>query len=316
MGFRYIDADTVYNNLDMQTCIDLMEDVFASLGRGEIENKLRSVLPVESNKIFGIMPGLIPYNNCVGAKLITVFHENFKQKMPSHQGVVVLFSTQDGSVLGAVDGMAITAIRTAAVSAVATKYLSNENSHTLALLGAGVQAATHLNAITKVRDIKKVNVWSVFPDEAKDFIEKQSANYPEIEFTCHLQGEYCASDADIICTVTSSHTPILKGEWMKKGAHINAVGACAKNDRELDTNCVQISKFVCDNHTSCVNESGDYLYPLNEGVITENHILCELGKVVCQQENIRKTEQDITVFEALGLAVEDIACAYYLLNNL
>ena len=314
MDIKYFSQEEIKQTLSMKTCIELMKQVFISLDNGTIENQLRTALPIEKSKLMGVMPALLPYEGVVGAKLITVFHENFKLNLPSHQGIVALFSTLDGHLLGVCDGMAITAIRTGAVSALATDFLANKNAHTLCLMGAGVQAGMHLEAISLIRDIKQVNVWSIYPQEAADFIEKYGQLYPNINFTAFDDGEKAAQTADIICTVTASHTPILKGEWLKKGVHINAVGACAAKDRELDALAVQKSKFVCDSLVSCLSEGGDFLLAQKEGLVDEEHILSQLGGVVNGKITVRESEEDITVFEALGLAVEDVACAAWLLK--
>ncbi|MEG1781657.1 MAG: ornithine cyclodeaminase family protein [Oscillospiraceae bacterium] len=315
MDIKYYNSQEVREKLSMKTCIELMRQVFLGLSKGEVTNQLRSVLPIESGKLMGVMPALLPYEEVVGAKLITVFHDNFKAKLPSHQGVVALFSTTDGQLMGICDGMAITAVRTGAVSAVATDCLANKSAQVLCLMGAGVQAGTHLEAISLVRELKKVNVWSIYQEEAKNFIEKYSKSYPQIDFTAFENPGEAVRDADIICTVTASHTPVLKGEWLKPGVHINAVGACSAKDRELDGQAMAKGKLVCDSRVSCLNEAGDYLLAKSEGMIVVEDILAEIGDVLSGKSHIRQSEDDITIFEALGLAAEDIACAAWLLKQ-
>lgn len=314
MDLKYISGREVFEKLDMKTCIGLMKDLFAALSDKKAENKLRSVLPIDSGKLMGIMPGSLPYTGTVGAKLITVFHDNYKIGKPSHQGIVALFSTEDGQPLGVCDGMAITAVRTGAVSGLATDLLAAKDADTLCLIGGGMQAVMHLKAMTGVRDIKKVNVWCPTTQESERFIASNKDRYPGIEFNSYADCDKAVADADIICTVTLSKTPVLKGEWVKKGAHINAVGACAAADRELDSPLVAESRFFCDSMVSCTNESGDYLYPLKEGLIDESHILAELGDVLTGKKSGRVSGDDITIFESLGLAREDLACAVWLLK--
>ncbi len=315
MDIKYFSAREINEKLDMKSCINIMEDVFTAFAEGKIENKLRSVLPVEHGKLMGIMPALLPYRDTVGAKLITVFHDNYKVGLPSHQGVVAVFSTENGSLQGICDGSAITAIRTAAVSALATKYMANKESATLCLLGGGVQAKMHLMAIPLVRNITKVTVWCPTIEESRAFCQNNKDIWPDIELVPYEQAEHAVKQADIICTVTPSPVPVLMGKWVQEGAHINAVGACAAANRELDSRCVAKSRFFCDSLVSCHNEAGDYLFPLKEGLITEDHILGELCDVISGKVAAREYDSDVTIFESQGLAREDVACASWLLNN-
>lgn len=315
MEIKYISPRQVYEKLTMEKCIGLMKGVFMAFAQDKAQNRLRSVLPVDSGKLMGIMPSLLEDRGAVGAKLITVFHENYKKGLPSHQGIVAVFSTEDGSLKGLCDGSAITAVRTGAVSAVATDILADRQASSLCLMGGGVQADMHLRRMKAVRDIKSVTVWCPTMEESRAFIERNEKNYPDITFTPCRDGRQAAENADIICTVTASHTPVLLGDWLKKGAHINAVGACAAKDRELDSACVAASRFFCDSFNSCRAESGDYLIPLSAGVIDAGHVVCDLARLVSGKCKGRQTAEDITVFEALGLAAEDLACAHWLLEN-
>ncbi len=315
MEIKYLSSREVYEKLDMDSCIGLMEEVFAALSNGEVENVVRSMLNTGEGGLLGIMPGLIPSKHAIGAKLITIFHDNYLQGLPSHQGIVAVYDTTNGTLKGICDGTSITAIRTGAVSAVATKYMSRPESTRLALLGSGVQAGTHLDAISRVRDIKEVTVWSNSLESMNSFIDKYSKKYPDMTIKGCETAQEAVKDADIICTVTPSHTPVLKGEWVKAGTHINAVGACARPDRELDSECVRKSKLICDAYSSCMAEAGDYLIPLREGVFGEDHLLGDLGGVVTGKVAVRTSDEDITCFEALGLAAEDVICADWLLRK-
>ena len=315
MDIKYLSASEVNEKLDMNSCIDIMKDIFMAFADEKIENRLRSVLPIDHGKLLGIMPAVMPHIETAGAKLITVFHDNYKIGLPSHQGIVAVFSTEDGQLQGICDGSAITAIRTGAVSALATDCMANKDATVMCLIGGGVQADMHLKAIPLVRDIKTVTIWCPAMEDSTRFVEKHKDEYSHITF---IPCENCADavkDADIICTVTPSSTPVLKGDWVKEGAHINAVGACTASARELDSECVVKSKLVCDNFVSCKNEAGDYLFPLKEGLITEDHILADLARVVSGKTVVRTSEKDITMFESQGLACEDVACANWLVNN-
>ena len=313
MNIRYVDAEEVTRRLDMNTCIAIMRQVFSEVVSGSSRSILRSVVPMNRG-ILGIMPAVLPDQNVAGAKLITVVHDNASRSLPGHQGIVAAFNASDGSLLGICDGTAITAIRTAAVSALATDVLANSDVQTLCILGSGVQADMHLNAICRVRPIRIVKVWSRSIEHAERFSQKWQSRYPDISIRSCTSAQEAVEGADIICTVTPSSTPILQGEWVKVGAHINAVGACAAKDRELDSECIRRAKLVCDSEHACRSESGDFLIPLKEGVIGEGHLLASLGDVITRRKRIRTSVFDITCFESLGLAEEDLACATYLLE--
>ncbi len=310
---RYISREEVVERLTHSQCIELMKQLFSQISEGKVTHKLRTAEVLAPGELFGLMPGVLPYAECVGAKAITIFHHNYEKGLPSHQGVVTIFETKTGALKGIVDGSAITAIRTAAVSAMATNLLANKDSKVLALLGAGVQAKNHLAAISLVRDLKKVNIWSIKRDECDRFIEEAKKLY-DIKFEVFDSVKTAVKQADIICTVTPAKDPILYGDWLKQGVHINAVGACQPKERELSTDCVVKSKLFGDSTLSVKNEAGDYLYPLKEGAITEEHYLGEIGDVLTGKLSGRTSESDITIFEALGVAVEDLACANWLLT--
>ena len=207
------------------------------------------------------MPGYLKKSGVLGTKIITVFPDNHRHGLPSHQGVVLLFDSNNGALKAVVDGSEITAIRTAAVSAIATDQLARKDSEVLCLLGAGQQARTHLEAMLLVRPIKVVKVWSRNSENAKRFKDEMEQKFNVLIKVCDT-AEEAACDADIICTVTSSKQPILKGVWVKEGAHINAVGACQPNDRELDSELVRKSMFYVDSIESATNESGRLSYSI------------------------------------------------------
>ena len=315
MELKYLNERQVNSMLDMKTCIGLMKDVFNAFASGKMENKLRSLFPVDAGKVFGIMPAVIPTEDVCGAKLITAFHTNHAKGLPSHLGIVAVFSNDDGQLQGICDGTSITAIRTAAVSAVATELMAKKDSETMCVIGGGVQADMHMKAITLVRSIRKVTVWCPTLAESERFCESHRAEYPGIEFIPCADCADAVKDADIINTVTPSAVPVLMGKWVKAGAHINAVGACGKANRELDTECVVKGRLFCDNYDSCKNEAGDYIFPLEEGAVTESHILGDLSEVISGKVTARNNDEEITIFESQGLACEDVVCAAWLLKQ-
>lgn len=312
---RVIDYKTAAELLTMEACILVMEEVLADLSAGRAEMSLRQVVPLDKPNLLGLMPGFLRKNGVAGAKLISVFPHNHVSGNPSHQGAVALFDTQTGTLLAVVDGRAITAVRTAAVSAVATRALAREDSAVLAILGTGEQAASHLEANLQVRPIRQVRVWSRTPGNARRFIEEQAAVLQGVEASAADSVRQAVVNADIICTVTASTEPVLRGEWVRAGTHINAVGACRAPDRELDSALVAASRLFVDRMESARNEAGDYLIPLQEGVIPDTHIVGELGELLEGRIEGRTDNGGITLFKSLGLAIEDLAAAHYIYNQ-
>ena len=312
---RVIDYKTAAELLTMEACIPVMEEVLADLSAGRAEMSLRQVVPLDKPNLLGLMPGFLRKNGVAGAKLISVFPHNHVSGSPSHQGAVALFDTQTGTLLAVVDGRAITAVRTAAVSAVATRALAREDSAVLAILGTGEQAASHLEANLQVRSIRQVRVWSRTPGKAQRFIEEQAAVLQGVEAAAADSVRQAVENADIICTVTASTEPVLQGEWVKAGAHINAVGACRAPDRELDSALVAAARLYVDRMESARKEAGDYLIPLQEGAIPDTHIVGELGELLEGRIEGRTDNGEITLFKSLGLAIEDLAAAHYIYNQ-
>lgn len=281
--------------LPVERCIAVMEDALTALARGEVHNPLRQAIRAPGTPgLLGLMPawraGETPY---YGLKEVCVFPENPKRGLDTHVGAVILHSGETGLPLAFVNASAITAIRTAAVSAVATKLLARPDAHVLAVIGAGVQAKAHLQAIPLVRDIREVRVYS-----------RTTAGAASVE--------EAVRGADIIVTATSSRDPVLRREWVAPGAHINAVGSSIASARELESDLVGASSLFVDRRESTVNESGDYLFALREGAVPgPEHIRAELGELLIGSAPGRTSEDEITLFKSLGLAIEDLAAAAF-----
>jgi ornithine cyclodeaminase len=292
--------------LTMGECIDLMEKTFAALGRGEAYQPLRmKVQPPGAPGLFGLMPawrgGSTPY---FGLKEVCVFPGNPARGLDTHLGAVLLHSGETGELLAVVNASAVTAIRTAAVSAVATKLLARPDSRRLAILGAGVQARHHLEAIPLIRTIDDVRVYS------------RSAVEGMAGATVCGTAEEAVREADIIVTATSSKEPVLKREWIRPGTHINAVGSSIPSARELDGATVAAASLFVDRRESTVNESGDYLFAVREGAISgPEHIRAEIGEILAGTARGRTSADEITLFKSLGLAIEDLASAAYLFEK-
>ena len=309
MKVLIVNQKEVAELLPMDECITVMEETLTAVARGEAVLPLRPVMRLaDKGGALGMMPGYLANIDAIGLKVITVFHGNHGTKYDSHQGAVMLFESKHGQLLSIMDASSITAIRTAAVSAVATRLLSRENARSLAILGSGVQAKTHLAAMRAVRTITDVRVWSRNTDHAREFSEKESKRHG-IPITVWANVEDAVRDADIICTTTGSRDPVLEGKWISPGTHINAVGSSIAVARELDASAVKMSSLFVDRRESTLNEGGDFLIAKQEGAVDDSHILGEIGEILTGQLKGRKNADEITLFKSLGLAVEDVASA-------
>ncbi len=297
--------------LPMGECVDVMAKALAGLARGEVLMPLRSVMWLpERVGALGTMPAYAGDRNVMGLKVISVFPGNHGTEFDSHQGAIMLFETKNGRPLAIVDATSVTAIRTAAVSGVATRLLAREGAGDLAILGSGTQARVHLEAMRLVRPIRRVRVWSRNRDHAALFAAREGQRHGlTVETSATAQD--AVADADVICTTTSSAEPVLKGEWIAPGAHINAVGSSVPFARELDTTAVVRSRLFVDRRESTVNEAGDFLFPKKEGVIGDDHIQGEIGEVLIGRVPGRRSADEITLFKSLGLAIEDVASAHH-----
>jgi ornithine cyclodeaminase len=297
--------DDVERMLTMAECIAVMEDALKALAQGEFHQPLRSLVRAEGAAGFlGLMPAYRGGPRAAYAlKEVCVFPGNPMLGLDTHLGAVLLHSGETGELLAVVNASAITAIRTAAVSAVATKLLAREDARTLAIVGAGVQARSHLAAMKLVRNIDDVRLVSRTRAKAEAIAG----------VTVFDSVEEAVRGADIIVTATSSREPVLQREWIAPGAHINAVGSSVAAARELDGATVAAAALFVDRRESTINESGDYLGALRDGAISgPDHIRGELGDLLLGRVEGRRSREEITLFKSLGLAIEDLAAAQFL----
>jgi ornithine cyclodeaminase/alanine dehydrogenase-like protein (mu-crystallin family) len=304
MSVRVIDEHDVRRLLPMTECIDVMAEALASLARGEVHNPLRFVIrPPGEQSLLGLMPahrgGPAPL---YGLKTVAIFPGNSARGLDSHQGFVALFDGETGETRAILNAGAITAVRTAAVSGVATRLLARDDASTLAILGAGIHARSHLEAMRAVHDFERVVVWSRTP-----------GRLPELEEAATAQE--AVRDADVIVTATSAVEPIIDRGWLKPGVHINAVGSSIPTTRELDTATVRDAALFVDRRESTINEAGDFLFPQREGAIGPEHIRAEIGELLIGAAEGRRSADEITVFKSLGLAVQDLAAAEHVLRR-
>lgn len=312
MKVHIINQEEVAELLPMAACIDVMADALAALARGEGILPLRPVMWLpEKVGALGMMPGYLGSINAMGVKVVSVFPGNQGTEFDSHQGAVMLFETEHGRLLALIDATEITAIRTAATTGVATRLLARPDARSLAILGSGVQARTHLEAMLLVRPIDQVRVWSRNRDHAAQFARRESERHG-LNVEAAPSVEAAVAGADIICTTTAAREPILPGALLTPGVHVNAVGSSVAFARELDTEAVVMSHLFVDRKESTVNEAGDFLFPKQEGALTDEHILAEIGEILTGAHPGRESSTEITLFKSLGLAVEDVASAHYI----
>ncbi len=307
-----VNQNEVPRLLPMKECIEVMARAFAALGRGEASMPQRQIvwLP-EKTGALGLMPAHLNALGVLGVKAVTFFPRNEGTNIDSHQGAVLLFEAGRGRLLAVMDATSVTAVRTAAVTGLATRLLAREDAGDLALVGSGVQARTHLEAMLLVRTIRRVRVASKTLEKAKSFADRESKRHSIAVTPCATVRE-AVEGADIVCAATSSRTPVVLGEWLSPGAHVNAVGSSVASARELDGAAVARSRFFVDRREAALAEAGDFLLARQEGAVTDDHIAGDLGEVLLGTVEGRRDAAEITAFKSVGLAVEDVAAAQHI----
>ena len=286
--------EEVRSLLRMEELIPAMASALRDLSAGKVEQPMRVVLPVSEHKgFFAVMPA---YGGALGAKLVTFYPNN--KGLHTHHAMILLFRPETGEPLVTMDGRLITEMRTAAVSAVATDALARRNASILAILGSGVQARSHLEALRIVRKFREVRVWS--PRNSQEFAR-------QFNITAAASAEEAARGADVIVVATSATTPVLLGEWLSPGTHINAVGATRPDWRELDDEALRRARIYVESREAALKESGD--------IIAAGHVFAEIGEVVAGSKIGRESDEEITLFKSVGVAVEDIVAADLVFRN-
>jgi ornithine cyclodeaminase/alanine dehydrogenase-like protein (mu-crystallin family) len=284
-----LDEDAVRRLLRMEDLIPAMARALAALSAGEVVQPVRLMLPVaEHNGYFLTMPART--DQALGAKLVTFYPGN--QDVPTHHAVILLFRPETGEPLATMDGRLITEMRTAAASAIATDRLGRPDASVLAILGSGVQAGSHLEALRLVREFREVRVWS--PRHARTFADR-------FGLRAAASAAEAVRGADTVIVATSSRTPVLRGEWLAPGTHVNAVGACRPDWRELDDEAVRRARLYVDSREAAIRESGD--------VIAAGEVAAEIGEVIAGTRPGRQTAEEVTLFKSVGVAVEDVVAA-------
>jgi ornithine cyclodeaminase len=315
MDIRVLRGPEVRKLLPMSECIDLMQRTMIAVSEGRVVLPLRSILVMPGDRgMMGMMPGYLADPECFGVKLVSLIPRNKPPQYSSHLGLVLLFEAEHGQPVALLDAAEITAIRTAAASGLATRLLARADAGDLALLGAGEQARSHLDAMLCARPLRRIRVWARDPVKAKAFADAEGALHRvpiEVASTVHD----AVAGADIICTTTKAREPILFGDWLSPGVHLNVVGSSIAAAAEIDTPAVVKSRFFVDCRNSTVNEGGEYLRALRAGAITPDHILGEIGEVANGSKEGRCSPLDMTLYKSLGIAPQDLASAHYVLEK-
>jgi ornithine cyclodeaminase len=294
--------------LDLDELIEAMQAALAEFSRGGAVQPVRTVLAVPESNYFGVMPAFVSTPTALGAKLVTVFHGNAARGLPSHLATILLLDSATGGLLAVLDGRYITEIRTAAVSAVSARLLALPQASTLAIIGSGVQARSHLEALLRVRALREVRVWSPTRAHRDEFVRVQ-ADRIGCPVLAADDVERAVRDAQLIVLATAATSPVLRSAWVADGAHIMAVGACRPDQREAETDLVVRARVFVDSRAGALAEAGDLVLPMAEGRFAPSDIAGELGELVAGDVTGRATDRDVTLFKSLGMAVEDVVTA-------
>ena len=308
---RLIDREEVARRLTYPVCIPIVHEAMIAFSRGETRQHLRSIIPLSGPRLFGILPGAMAADGPYGAKLISVSPDNFAKGLQSHQGLIVLFDPETDAPVCVVHAGEVTAIRTAAASAVATDALARTDATRLAILGYGEQAATHIRAIAVVRPLSHVTIWGRSPERAAVLAERM-ATERDVPISVATSVEQAVAEADIICTVTGAPEPILQGAWVRPGTHLNLVGSSYAGPAEVDNDLVVRARFIADSREGVLAQGGEFLRAKRAGLITDAHLVAEIGQVLAGAIPGRTSRDEITVYKSLGHVVQDLASAWAL----
>ena len=308
-AIRFIDAAEVRRRLDHRTCIDLMRDAMIALAQGRSQQLLRGIIDLGEGDLFGVMPGALDGAG-FGAKIISIFPDAAAHGS-SHQGVIILFDRASGAPVCVIDASEVTAIRTAAASAAATDALARIDACRLAILGTGEQAWHHVAAIRHIRPLDEVRIWGRSPEKA-DALAGRIVR--DLGLAAHAAASVADAvrGADIICTLTGAAEPILLDAHVADGVHINAVGSSRAGPSEIDEALVARARFVPDHREGVLAQGAEYLRASAAGLVTEAHVLSEIGHVFSGSSPGRLAASDVTIYKSLGSIVQDLACAAYL----
>lgn len=311
---QLFDATRVRSLLPMGECIEVMARAMRAISAGKVSSIPRTVMPLErTHGVLGLMPGACAALGLYGAKVLSLHPRSDSNGPPAVQGVLVVFEYESGTPVCVIDAAAVTAIRTAAASALATRTLARADARSLGILGCGVQAAAHIEAICSVRDIEEIRIWGRDHAKAEKLARAwQQSRAVAIEAVKHAED---AAASDIVCTVTAAAEPVLAGKWLRPGCHVNLVGSHAATTREADTESIARGRVYVDSLESALLQAGDLLIPIAEGRIDAGHIVGEIGQCLLRQVPGRQRDDDVTVYKSLGLVGQDLFAAHHLLER-
>jgi ornithine cyclodeaminase len=304
-----LSEEDVRSLLSMDDLIDAMQVALEQFSSGGAQQPLRTIMEVGSHHgLVGLMPAFIAGPEALGAKLVTVYHSNAAQNLPTHLATIILLEPGTGALQAILDGRYITEARTAAVSAASVRHLARDDARVLAVLGSGVQARSHIDAIQRVRDLTEIRVWSPTRAHVDDLIREMQPAVSARVIACASAAD-AARGADVIALVTAAPDPVLRRQDVADGAHVCAVGSCRPTQREMDTALVRSARVFVDSRVGAMAEAGDLVIPMQEGAIDRSHVVGELGEVFGGRVAGRRDASEITLFKSLGMAVEDVAAA-------
>ena len=312
---RILSAQNVFDLITQNDAINIVEKTMISVSKRIPLLPLRNVMDLGQERKLGIMPGALGSGKTYGIKVLSLFPENPAKGLSSHIGLMLLFDAKTGIPTAAINADALTAVRTAAATAVATKHLAIKDATAMTIIGSGEQAEFHIKSIPLVRPIKNINVVGTTKYKAERLIGKMAKMYPSIFFEAHDRADEIVNNSEIICTVTSSKDPVIFGDWIQKGTHINAVGASIPIFQEIDETILLKSKIFVDYKPSVFAQAKEIIEAIKAKTINETYIKAEIGEVIEGVKAGRESQDEITLYRSMGLAAQDLACAEFILEK-
>jgi ornithine cyclodeaminase len=318
MKLKILTRDDVAKAVNMAEAIETVKKAFIQLSSGKAEMPLRTQVPVEKRKgVTLFMPAYLADSDAMGAKIVSVFPNNQKRKLPTVHAVVIVVDAETGRPTAVMDGTYLTALRTGAASGVATDILCREDARIAAIFGAGTQSRTQLVAICTVRSIEKVWVYDIVPRVSSDYVEemkKKGSPIPEDIFVAESPKQ-AVSEADVICAATTSFHPVFNDSDLKPGVHVNGIGSYIPEMQEIPARTVMRSKVIVDSRQAALAEAGDLIIAIDGGLISDKHIHGEIGELAAGKISGRESEKETTFFKSVGLAVQDVSVAELVLSR-
>ena len=309
-GLVVLDAAAVARQLSIAECIPLVRKAMIALSDGTAKQLLRSFISMGEGRTFAQMPAALGERSWFGAKLVSVFADPADPGHKAHKGVVILFEGESGDPVCIADAGEVTRIRTAAATALATDVLARKDAKVLTVMGAGLQARAHIEAVALVRKLSEIRVWARNAARAEELAREMTS--PALAVRAVTDAREATTGADIVCTVTSSATPVLLGDWVQPGTHVNLVGSSAPTPVETDTALVLKSRFIADHREHVLAHGAEFLRAKQAGLVNDTHVVAEIGEVLAGTKPGRQSSEEVTVYKSLGHAVQDLAAVSWL----